>query len=868
MSRKPDRDTQFDRELRFHIDKLTEEKIAAGLAPAEARRQAILEFGGRQQLKEELRDVYRPRIVESLMTNLRSAFRFLRKSPSFSAAVILTLALGIGANTAVFSAIDAILLRPLPFPDGDQLMQLTQYNPRAKNSEPHVAPVRLEDWNRMNSTFQALTGYYTQDASETSGALPEKITEAFAAPRFFEVWGLQPVIGRGFSREEEHTGGPLAAVLSDRFWRHRFGADPHAIGKQLRLGTFSFSIVGIMPASFRFPERDVDFWTPIPVDAPITLGGTTLQLTDFRQATWYTVIGRLKPGVTVDQARTDLATVQARLGKEYPKTDASLAVRLQPLKQVTIGGSRRSLWILFGSVSLLLLIACVNIASLLLARTAERQREISIRYSLGASRTSLVIQLLSEVFALAIAGSAVALALAGVASQMFRALSKDLPRVEEIRLDERLVVYTLACALLTTLLCGLFPALRGTRRSLSGSLAGNSRTQVSGRHPLQWLLVGVQVALAVTLLVGAGLLLRSFQALGRVSPGFDTAHILTLRISATWAETGDQPGMRQRMDRDLEAVRSTPGVENAATSLAVPGVPFANPGEFRVLEGQADPNQKIAAMVRVVSPGYFSTMRIPVLAGEACRNSRVGAAVVNRSFADTYFLGRTAVGNHIEFLPANPYMMPAEVLGVVADAREEGLQHAPSPTVYLCNNAPVPSPAVLIRTHGNPMTMAETIRRAIHQAEPRRSVYEVMPLEDHLRDTFAENRMRTTLLTFFALTAVSLACIGLYGTLSYVVNTRRREVGLRLAIGAVRGQIVNQFVWEGVRAALLGCAAGLLLAAAFSRVLAEMLYGVTSSDAATYAGVTLLVLFTGALASVVPAARAARLEPMQVLRDE
>ena len=857
---KADVETQLDDELRFHVEKLTEDKIAAGIPPAQARRQAILEFGGREQVKEELRDVYRLAFVESTMNNLRSAFRFIRKSPSFSATIVLTLALGIGANTAVFSAIDSILLRAMAFPDGDQLTLLDQYAAHTNNPGMHVAPVRLEDWNRMNSTFQAMTGYYTNDGSETTGAVPEKITQALVAPRFFQVWGIWPARGRAFSMEEEHYGGPPAAVISDRLWRRRFGADPNAIGKTLRIERVSFSIVGIMPPSFLFPARDVDFWTPVPVDAPIVKG--------FREATWYTVVGRLKPGITLSRARADLATVQAQLGTQYPKTDAKLAVKIDSLKQSTVGDVRRSLWLLFGSVSVLLLIACTNIAALLLARTAERQREIAIRYSLGASRGSIIVQLLTEVFVLALLGSALALLVAGGASEVFRALAKNLPRVEEIRVNGRLIVYTAVCAFWTTLLCGLFPAIRSTRRGLAGSLAESSRTQVSGRHPLQWLLVSVQVSLAVTLLVGAGLLLRSFQALGHVSPGFDPDHVLTFRISGNWAETGDLKGLRQRVDRDLAAVRSLPGITDAATSLALPGVPFGNRGEFQVIEGQADPNQKITADGRVVSAGYLATMRIPLLEGEACRESLLGSAVVNRAFVNIYLAGRTAVGSHLQSVPANPYLGPAEIRGIVGDAREEGLGQAPAPTIYWCNNAPVPSPAFLARTHGDPMAMAEAIRHKIHEVEPSRSVYEVTPLDEHLRDTFAENRMRTTLLTFFALTAVSLACIGLYGTLSYAVSIRRREVGLRLAVGAVPAQIVGQFLREGLRASVFGCVAGLMLAALFARVLAGMLFGVGPLDTATFIGVALLVLLTGAFASFLPAARAARVEPMQVLRNE
>jgi predicted permease len=857
LFRKPD-DAQLDSELRFHIEGLIEEKISAGLGPEEARRQALLEFGRKEQWKEELRDVHRVAVIESTLSNLKSALRFIRKSPSFAGAIIVTLALGIGANSAIFSALDAILLRPLPFPDGDRLMSLSQYNPKVKNPQTPIAPVRIEDWNRMNSTFQAITGYYTEDVSESSGALPEKITRAWVAPRFFQVWGIAPARGREFLPEDFRLG-PVGVIISDRFWRRRFDTDPSAIGKKLRIEPYSYSIVGIMPASFLFPERDVDLWFPVPLQGPYTQS---------RESTWYTGVGRLKPGVTAAQARADLATVQAQLGKQYPKTDADLAAGIQPLKESTVGGVRRSLWILFGSVSVLLLIACTNIAALLLARTAERQREIAIRYSLGASRASIVMQLLTEVLVLALAGSALALLVAGAASGVFQSLAQTLPRVEEIGLNGRLVLYTAVCAVLTTLLCGLFPAVRGTRRTLAGSLAQAGRTQVSGRNPLQWLLVSVQVALAVTLLVGAGLLLRTFQALGRVSPGFDADHVLTFRISANWGETADQKGLSQRVNRDLDAMRSIPGVEGAATSLALPGVPFGNSGELKVTEGQADPNHKIVAMSRFVSVGYFATMHIPLLAGEACRETLLSSAVVNRSFADTYLRGRTAIGNHLQFLPVNPYLPTAEIRGIVANAREEGLEHEPAPIVYWCLNDPVPSPAFLVRTHAEPMALAETVRHKIHDLEPSRSVYEVKPLEEHLRDTQAENRLRTTLLSFFALTAVALASMGLYGTLSYIVSARRREVGLRLALGALRGQIATQFLFEGLRASVLGCLAGLGLAAAFSHVLSSMLYGITPSDTTTFAGVALLVLLTATLSSLLPATRAARVEPMQVLRDE
>ena len=852
-------EAEFDTEIRFHLEKLIEEKVAAGVPPEHARREALLEFGGREQVKETLRDVQRLPALESSIANLRSAVRFIRKWPSFSAAVVLTLALGVGANTAVFSAINAILLRPLPFPNADELMVVQQSERKAKVPNSFVAPTRLEDWNRLNTTFQTISGYYTEDASETSGALPEKVTEALVAPRFLQMWGVAPALGRDFTTAEEHFGGPNAALISDRFWRRRFHADASAIGKRLRLEHWSYTIVGVMPASFLFPDHDVDVWTTSPPDAPFAQS---------RESTWFIVMGRLKPGVTVEQARGNLNTVQAQLGRQYPKTDADLIVKVQPLKDTSVGAVRRSLWLLFGSVSLLLLIACTNIAALLLARTTEREREIAIRFSLGASRVSLITQLLTESFVLALGGSAAGLLFAAAATQWLRNLSKSLPRAEEISLDWHILAYTLACAVVATLLCGLVPAWRGTRRSIAGDLAHTGRTQVSARNPLQWMLVCVQVAFAVTLLVGAGLLLRSFQELGRVSAGFDMSNVLTFRISGNWGETADMKKLRHRISNTLEELRATPGVTAAAISATFPGVPSDSQTELSIMEGGSDKEHKIMADSRFISDGYFRVMRIPLLTGVDCRDSgNYDKVIVNRSFASKYLGDAPAVGHHIK-LNTNFFVSAAEIQGVVGDAREQGLNREPGPTVYWCVFAPTPSPNFLVRTQGDSMRMADAIRHKIQQIEPARSVYNVSPLAEHLSDTFAETRLRTLLLTLFALTAVSLACIGLYGTLSYFVAIRRREVGLRLALGALRGQIVKRYLVQGIGVASLGCLAGLLLALGFSNALSGMLYGVSRVDPQTFAGVLILIVVVASLASFLPAMRAARVDPIEVLRDE
>ena len=850
-------DRDLERELHFHVAERIDELQESGMSEDAAARLAKQQFGNYTTQMERTRDMNISDGLDALLRHVRLAARGLAKSPAFSTTVVLTLALAIGANSAVFSAINAVLLRPLPFPHGDQLVSVAQM--QSKTPQPQIAPARLEDWNRMNHTFQAISGYYTQDVSELSGALPEKLTHALVAPRFLQVWGIAPQLGRDFSPQEEHYGGPDAVLISDRFWRRRFGADPNVVGKMLRLGRTSTPIIGVMPASFAFARKDVDLWSISAPDFPYARS---------RDLTWFTGIGRLKPGESLAQARADLATVQSDLARAFPKPDAEIRPGIEPLKEQTVGGVRKSLWVVFGSVSLLLLIACTNIAALLLSRAAGRQHEIAVRFSLGASRVSVAGQLLTEVFLLALAGACVGLALAGAAANIFRILAKDLPRVDEIALDWRIVLYALICTVAATLACGLVPAIFGTRRSLSGSLALSGRSQVSGRYPAQFVLVGVQVALAVTLLAGAGLLLRSFQALGRVAAGFDPDHLLTFKISASWGETGDIKAGAQTVRTLLEAVASVPGVESSAATFLLPGVPGTFPVELHVMEGRADTEPKIVAESRIGSVGIFATLHIPLLSGEMCRDdSNVSAMMVNRSFANTYFRDTRVIGKHLG-QPGSLYFPTAVVRGIVGDVRERGLDHEPVPTIYYCGLIMQPGLNFMARTHGEPMAFAESVRRRLHEAAPSRSVYDLSPLTAHLADAFAENRLRTVLLTFFALTAISLACLGLYGTLSYLVNIRQREVGLRLALGALRGQIVRQFLGQGMRVSLIGCAAGLGLAGAFTKVLAGMLFGVSPWDAVTMAGVISLVIVVSIAASLLPAIRAARVEPMRVLRQE
>jgi predicted permease len=586
-----------------------------------------------------------------------------------------------------------------------------------------------------------------------------------------------------------------------------------------------------------------------------------------RQLQWYVGVGRLKSGVTLEQALADLAVVQTRLAKAYPATDAEIGVRIAPYKETVIGGVRGSLWLLFGAVSVLLLIACSNIAALLLSRAARREQEVALRFSLGASRAAVTGQLLTETALLAFAGAAAGLLVAAGASAAIRIWAPDLPRLDEIGIDARILTYTMASAVVVALLCGVFPALRSTREA--SALSRGGRTQVSTRHSMQWLLVGVQMTLAVTLLAGAGLLLRSVAALSRVDPGFDPTRVLAFRLSGTWAEEEDRSRLVQRIQGTIEELSALPGVRSAATAWSLPGMPRQFQIEFQLIEGRSESEKPLLAEWRTVSPGYFDTLQIARVAGELCRlppDARPASEVmVNRSFADRYFHGRSVLGLRLSWEDAS---LTGRIVGVVADAREGGMDREPGPTVYACDSAPSPFPWFLVQTEGEPLALAGAVRLKLKELEPLRSVYDIAPLEKRIGDAYEQHRLRMVLLVLFAATALFLACLGLYGTLSYVVGLRRREVGLRLALGALPSEIIRQLVGQGLRVVSLACLCGLALAVAFTRVLSGMLYGVSPSDPFTLAGVVAIVLAVGSLAALVPAVRASQTEPMRVLREE
>ena len=851
----------IERELAFHVTERARELTDDGLNAEEAMRQANIRLGHVGVQAERVHDVNVSLLLEALVRNVRHSARALSRTPGFSLAVVLTLALGIGANTAVFSALDAVLLRPLPFPDADRSVQLRQA--QKDSPETNIAPIRLEEWHRLNSTFDAITGYYTEEVSDTSGELPVMVRRAFVAPRFHEVWGIAPALGRGFTTADYRPGTASVALVSHRYWREQLGADPDAVGRTIRLGTASLTIVGVMPASFRFPDRSVDLWLPV---------GISPQLAQVRTATWYTGVGRLRHGIALDQARANLAAVQNQLGDQFPRTDRTIGVAMAALKEVMIAGTRESLWLLFGAVTVLLLITCTNVTALLLARALQRRHETSVRLSLGATRGTLATQMLTEAGILAFAGGGCGVVLAAAAAAAFRLAAGDLARMDEIQLDWRILFYTLTVTMIVALGCGFLPAIRAGRYGMYGVSTLAGRSEVSSRSHLQWLLVGAQVALSVTLLTSAGLFVRSFQELSRVEPGFDPAHVLTFRVSGSWAETTDYPRLVRRIDDTLSALRAVPGVSAAATALFLPGVPSPQREVTIELAEERDLETAVAMVAegRVVSPEYFATMQIPVLAGEPCRTQPFGTTsevMINSAFAERYLAARpTPIGLHAG--ARGQSAPPGRIAGVVGNAREGGLDRSAGPVVYSCFSAPNPTPRFLVRTNGDPAALAQTIRVTMKELEPLRAVYELATLEERIGDAFAEARLRTMLLALFALTALSLAIVGLYGTLSYAVTVRRREIGLRLALGALRREIVGQFLGQGLRVVSLACVFGLLLSFGVSRVLTGMLYGVSPSDPLALSTVVAIVLAVAVIAALIPAVRAALTEPVTALRQD
>jgi putative ABC transport system permease protein len=788
--------------------------------------------------------------------------RSLLKRPAFFCAVVLTLTLGIGANSAIFSVIDAVLLKPLPYPNADRVMALFESNQRQKMPHESLAPAQIEEWNQLNRSFSAIAGGYTENVAETSSELPEMLVNARVSARFFSVLGTPPLIGRAFSPQEDLFNGPSAAILSERLWRRRFSADPGVIGKVLRFANYSHPIVGVMPDSVRFPSSDVDIWTPAKLPPAV--------IARARAARWESAIGRLKEGVTPQSAQADLAAVQSRLGEQFPTTDANWTPIVEPLKEETVGGVRRSLWILFGAVSFVLLITCANVACLLLAQAHAREREIAVRFSLGARRGQVIRGLLLEALCLAIPGCLLGLAVSLAGTSIFRRAAAILPRAAEIHLDWRIVLFTLSLSLVTAVLFGLVPAVRSTRGEVAGMLAHSSRSQIGGRHRIQRILVSAQVALAIVLLVGSGLLIRSLARLGQMPLGFDPEHVLAFRISGGYGETNNLPRLAQRLNRTLETMQSIPGIRAASLSFGLPGggQPLARQYHIAGQDTETE-GRKVFADGDSVTPDFFNVLQVPILSGATCPlNLDTQApltAVINRSFADRYFPGQSPIGH---FVQEDGFPAPLRIVGVAGDFRNHGYAHDPQPSVYWCLVPTSPFPEVLLKSSADPLLLSEVVRRRIRQIDPNRAVYDVRRLSDYVSSTLTERQFQMILLSSFAAMALLLAAVGLYGVTSFLVSLRTREIGLRAALGATPSRIFGQILREGALMTASGVVLGLAASLALTRYIASFLFGVAPTDAVTFVAVPLLLACVSAAVLWLPARRATNIDPMEALRQD
>jgi putative ABC transport system permease protein len=787
---------------------------------------------------------------------LRSALRALAHRRALALTVVATLTLGIGANSAIFSAVDAILLKPLPYPDADRLVAVFESNAARRQSTALVAPVRLEEWNAMNHTFDGLAASYFENMTDTSGPLPQRVEAMRTSPRFFSVLRVDPALGRTFTSEEQRFGGPPAIVVSDAFWERRFNRDPSVLGRTLQLGGVARPIVGVMPPWFRYPTATTEVW--IPTQAPPVL-------MEARQARFYTALGRLKPGVSLEQAQADLAVAYSALAKQYPQTDAGWSAALVPLKEQRVAGVRKSLWLLLAAVALVLLAACWNVACLMIADAARREHEIAVRFALGATRPAVVRQLVLEGLVLATAGATSGMLLARWIIDALKTLGAGLPRIDEIHVDGRLVAFTFAIGVGTTVLFALAPAVQATRAAVASGLRRGGRAQIGGRPWLQRLLVGAQVSLAIMLFVGAGLLVRSFSRLQHVSPGFDPDHVLTFRMSAQWSERVE--AVMNRQIRTLARLEAIPGVLSASFATMPPASIDFPAGEFRIVG--RDTSEHLFANGRSVSAKYFQTLRIPILQGETCRDDPskpYQKILVTRAWAERFFPGENPIGHFIE--PMSPAGLRQEIVGIAGDVHENGIAKEAPALAYTCGLQPYwPDPIFLVRTDPARDVTVTAIRDALRQIEPDRALYAVQPLNATLAQTLAQQRISALLLAAFAATGLLLAALGLYGVTSQFVASRRRDLGVRVALGAQPSAIVSTVAGQVMATTIVGAAVGVAAALALARFMEGLVFGISTRDPLTFLAAPVVLAIVAALATVIPARRAATVDPIATLRE-
>ncbi|HEV2149547.1 MAG TPA: ABC transporter permease [Longimicrobiaceae bacterium] len=798
--------------------------------------------------------------METLLQDLRYAARMLLRTPGFAAVAVLTLALGIGINTTIFSVVNAILIRPLPHVDTERLVALREESLR-DGQGGSVSPANLADWQAQSASFQDIAAYHDRQVVMRAGrGDPERIEAEAVTVNLFPLLGARPALGRLFLPEEAEPGRNRVVLLSDHMWRNRFEADPQILGKTVQLNGVAHTVVGVMGPRFGFPDNQ-PLWVPIVPSA----------LADQRGERYLRVVGRLRPGVTLEQARAEMGALARRLEEQHPETNAGMGVRLIDFDEAWVGEIRPALLVMLAAVGMVLLIACANVAGLFLARAAARRKEIAVRVALGAGRGRLVRQLLTESSLVALMGGALGVLLAHWGLALILASFPFQPPLWMVfDIDANVLLFTLLLSLGTGVLFGLAPALRATRPDLQDTLKDGGRGSTAGARQgrMQGALVVAELALAMVLLVGAMLMVRSFLRLQGVDPGFDTAQVLTLRL-VTGGDRYAEPAARMELYRQVvERVKALPGVEGAGTVSFLPLSGMSVTSGLSVEGVDLPADQRPAAEVRGISPDYFRVLRVPLLRGRSLTPEEADGdrpvVVVNRALAERFWPGEDAVGRRVRV--GGPWLT---VVGVAEDVRMGGLDEKPTAQVYVPYSAEARGYAsLLVRTHGDPAAATAAVRRAVHAVDPSVVVDEAFTMREVVHRSLWQRRLFGGLFTSFAAIALLLAVSGVYAVIAYSVSQRTHEFGVRMALGARPGRILGMVVRQGAVLTVIGVGIGALGAFAVTRVMGSLLYGVAPTDPVTFAAVTVILASATVLASWIPARRATRVDPMIAIRAE
>jgi predicted permease len=871
LFRKQNIERELDGELQFHLEKQIEANLQAGLTPAEARRLALRDFGGLEKVKEECRETRAGNLLEQAWQDLRYAARVLRGSPGFTMVAVICLALGIGATTAIFSVVSAVLLRPLPFPQPDRLMMIFATSIK-ENREPFAFSVMGPDfklWRNRNHTFEELAAYSGTSVSNMSGGGdPVRVRYAQVGAGFFDVLGVKPVRGRGFSEEDQGIGipgvvegraGEKTAIISDRLWRAQFGADPDILGKNIRLNGEPFTIIGLMPAGFNFPDA-ADLWGPV-------------RIMPDRSNAYLKVIGRLKGGIALQQAQAEMNVIASQIALESPK---KIGAKIVPLHEQLVGRVRPTLLVFLGAVCLVLLIACANVANLLLARAVLRQREIAVRSALGAGRPRIIRQLLTESLVLAVIGGALGLLLSYLSLDLILAgAPARISNLADIRIDGLVLGFTLLISIATAVIFGFVPAVHASNAHLSEGLKESTRsTEGPARHRMRNVLVTAETALALVLLIGAGLLSATFLRLTRLEIGFQPDNALTMSVDLSPATYKTTSQARDYLDRALRGIRSVPGVRFAASTSAVPlGRGGLRPrGDFTI-QGQA-PQPGVSPAKLVISPDYFQAMGVPLRQGRLFTDQDTeqapGAVIISESLAREIAPDGDSVGKLIDvgFGPTEW----RQIVGVVGDTKQDFLVGDSfaiyQPYLQVTRLWQMSSLNFVVRVGGDAAAFTTDLRNALQDVDKGLPVYDIKPLGQLVSESVSDPRFYASLLSVFSLIALVLAGAGIYGLTSYTVTQRTHEIGIRVALGAGHGDIVGMIVRKGLVNTALGIIIGLSGAVAVTRLLDDFLYGVTPTDPWTFVTISSLLAVAGLLASYIPARKALQVDAMTALRQE